>query len=317
MRFVVPLMALLFSAGPAFAGDRTVTDDAGRQVVVPDRPQRIVVMHEPLLGVPLIELGVPVVGSYGRNDDGSFVTATDFIDVVLGEGHAKPKGIGPVGQIDLEKLRALAPDLIVGSELDIGKVPQLETVAPVYLQNAGKGRAYGFDVEEKLAGLVGRQEAFEALRTAYSRRLADVRAALPSDPAGQTYLAVFLTDQINVVWDMSGAVQALEDIGYVRLKLDGDGSGSTLGSTLMVPVSAETFGQLDPDLLVVMNSYAGTTRGETETRAALDRIVPGWDRFVRAAREERLVFVDSAKVTTPTVASAMHMLDALEAWSNR
>ena len=100
MRFAVPLMALLVSAGAALADDRTVTDDAGRQVVVPERPQRIVVMHEPLLGVPLIELGMPVIGSYGRNDDGSFVTATDFIDVVLGEGHVKPKGIGPVGQID-------------------------------------------------------------------------------------------------------------------------------------------------------------------------------------------------------------------------
>ena len=147
MRIAI-LVAALLAAGTSLAAERTVTDAAGRTVSVPEKPQRIVVMHEPLLGVPLMDLGADVVGAYGRNSDGKFATAVDFVDTVLGEGHAKPKGFGAVGQIDLEKLRALQPDLIVATEMDSGKAEQLSTVAPVYLQKASAGISFLFSVEE-------------------------------------------------------------------------------------------------------------------------------------------------------------------------
>lgn len=97
MRFAL-LVAALLTAGSSLAAERTVTDAAGRTVSVPEQPQRIVVMHEPLLGVPLIDLGANVVGAYGRNSDGKFATAVDFIDTVLGEGRTKPKGFGAVAR---------------------------------------------------------------------------------------------------------------------------------------------------------------------------------------------------------------------------
>ncbi|PZP43687.1 MAG: ABC transporter substrate-binding protein, partial [Agrobacterium fabrum] len=120
MRIAI-LIAALLAAGTSLAAERSVTDAAGRTVSVPEKPQRIVVMHEPLLGVPLMDLDANVVGAYGRNSDGKFATAVDFVDTVLGEGRTKPKGFGAVGQIDLEKLRALQPDLIVATEMDGGK----------------------------------------------------------------------------------------------------------------------------------------------------------------------------------------------------
>ena len=313
MRLLILCASTVYLAtAAALAAERTVTDDTGREVTIPSEPERIVVMHEPLLGVPLMDLGVELAGSYGRSDEGEFVIAVDFIDTVLGEGHSKPKGFGPVGQPDLEKLRALEPDLIVATELDAGKADQLSKVAPVYLQNIASGKVFGFQVEADLAALVGREEVFERRKTEYRTRLDEVRSTFPEDPATQTYLAVFLTDQLNVVGGSSGMVQALEDLGYSRLEIaDSSRFTSGGGSMMLMPLSAEEFGRADPDLLVLLNNYMGGGRDKAGTQASLDRIVPGWDRFMKPVQEDRILFVDPAKVITPTVASAEHMLDAL------
>ena len=77
-----------------------------------------------------------------------------------------------------------------------------------------------------------------------------------------------------------------------------------------VPLSSEEFARLDPDLLVVMNSYMSTDSSEAGIRARLDAIAPGWNRFMRAAKEKNIVFLDSAAVATPTIASALRTLDA-------
>lgn len=310
------LFSALLAATTSLAGERALTDDTGRNVTIPEDIDRIVVMHEPLLGLPLMDLGLSPVGSYGRDEDGQTLTAVDFIDTVLGEGREKPKGIGAVGQIDLEKLRALAPDLIIGTERDIDKVEQLSALAPVYLQKVSTGKARGFSVEAELAEVVGAQQAFAVRKASYLDRIAAVRkTAAPKD--GATYLALIVHDQINLVGDMSGAIQAIEDIGYVRLPLDGLSPGAGLGSTFSLPLNAESFGRLDPDLLIIMNSYAGKDRSEAAIRARLDKLLPGWDKFLKPARDGRLLFLDSGAVATPTIASAEHTLDAFEAWTNR
>lgn len=315
---LITLLASLLMAGTALAGDRIVTDDTGRTVSIPEKPQRLVVMHEPLLGLPLMELDANVVGSYGRKDDGSFVTAVDFVDTVLGPGRKKPQGIGAIGQIDLERLRALKPDLIVASELDSGKAERLSTVAPVYLQNVSTGKVHGFSVVADLAKVTGREDVFAARKAAYDDKLRQVGALLPPQTQGQTYLAVFITDQLNAVGDMSGAVQALEDLGYTRLSLTEDKApAGQVGSTLIAPLNAETFGRLDPDLLVLMNNYVGDARDQAGTQAALEKIVPGWQTFLKPAREGRVLYLDSAKVTMPTVASAEYTLDAVADWAKR
>lgn len=318
MRMFLLLMALCASA-TAHAADRSVTDDAGRTLQIPVSPQRIVVLHEPLLGVPIAELGLAPVGSYGRTDDGGTQMAADFYRLVLGKRapDPMPKGIGALGNMDLEKLRALDPDLIIGTEHDLEKAELLSAIAPVYLQNSSTGRVRGFSAEEALARLLGREDAFADRKADYLAQVERVRASLPSDPREQSYLVIFLSDQINAVGEMAGMVQALEDLGYNRLSPQRDSTVAGFGATLLVPLSAETFGRLNPDLLVVMNTFGKDARDEDAVRQSLDRIVPGWQHFLKPAREGRIVYVDSALVTTPTVASARHMLDAIEAWSRR
>ncbi|WP_273505992.1 ABC transporter substrate-binding protein [Fulvimarina manganoxydans] len=310
--FAALLCALLAAPFAALGGERQVTDDTGRVVEIPAEPKRVVVMHEPLLGLPLIDLGLEPVGSYGRADDGSTLSAVDFIDTVMGEDRAKPEGFGPFGRIDLERLRALEPDLIIGTERDVDKAEQLSTIAPTYLQTVSTGRVHGFGVEKDLADLVGRQDAYADRLNTYETRLAEVAKRVPGGE--KTYLAIITNDQLNLVGDMSGAIQAIEDLGFRRADLSGTEAGAGPGTLFSVPLSPETLGMADPDLLVVMNSYAVADRSPQATEARLDTIMPGWRSFLKPAREGRVLYLDSAKVATPTIASALHTLGAIDAF---
>ncbi|WP_172329462.1 ABC transporter substrate-binding protein [Mangrovicoccus sp. HB161399] len=312
----LPLLALLLS-GTAALADRNLTDDTGRAVTVPDHPQRIVVLHEPLLGVPVADLGLPLAGSYGRDDDGGMLLAVDFLASTLG-GRAPaepPKGIGPIGNPDLERLRALQPDLILATEFDGPKADRLAEIAPVYLQNIGPGTTRGIEIEEDLAGVLNAGGAMEARMADYRAALGEARGIVGAEP-GQTYLAVFLHDTVNVVNESSGMIRAIEDLGYARLDL-APGTVAPGQSALGAPVSAEAFLRMDPDLLVVLGSYVSGDLSEEAVKAQLGRIAPGWDRFLKPAREGRMVVLDGSKVTTPTVASALNTLAALEDWAGR
>lgn len=311
------LVAAILHGSVAFAQSREVIDSTGRIVRIPDQPQRIVALHEPLIAVPLLELGLNVVGAYGRSDDGGSLMGVDFIDAVLGPAarDLRIPGIGAVGNIDLERLRALEPDLIVGTERHARYAEMMAPIAPLYLQNSSSGEARGFSAQEDLAELLNRQDVFAARKAAYLDRVKRIRAALPADPKGQDYLVLFIHDQINVAGEITGVIQAVEDLGYERLALEAEGERGVGQSSFLQPISPEVLGRLDPDLLVVMNGFVGSNRDEAAIRADLDRILPGWDRFLKPARDGRILYVDSAQVTTPSIASAEHTLDAFEAWS--
>jgi iron complex transport system substrate-binding protein len=319
MKKLFLVLIVLFLAGQAFAGTRQVTDDAGRTVEIPARPQRIIALHEALLALPLIELGLDVVGVYGRADDGGSQIDVDFIRSVFGNDPAlRIAGIGPIGNIDLEKLRALKPDLIIGMGQQQAQVQALSSVAPVYLQATMAGGESGFSIEKRLAGLLGRTDVFEQKHAAYLKRVTEVKSRLSADAQGKTYLAVIVFDQVSAVRDVSGAVQAIRDLGYVPYDWSSRvTSEATPGRGFAVPLSSEEFARLDPDVLVVMNSYLSADQSPENIRARLDAIVPGWNRFMRAAREDNIIFLDSAAVATPTIASALHTLTAFEKWTGK
>lgn len=308
MRFAAAVGLLLLPLC-AVSASHQVTDALGREVIIPDAPQRIVVMSEPAVGLPLMELGVQPVGSFGRADDGSYQLGTDFVDAVLGKGHPKPVGIGSGREVSLEKLQALKPDLIIGVEFDVDKVKQLSTVAPVYLQNFLSGTFHGFSIEENLARLTGREAVFRARRAAYQQRVEAVRGLLPKAAAGKTYLPVLINDRINVVGEATGFTQALEDLGFRRMPLPGG------AAQLLLPLSSEKFVELDPNLLVVLNSWGNKAQDEAAIRAALERIAPMWSQYMRPAKEKRIVFLNASEVFTPTFASAEHALNAVADWA--
>lgn len=299
------------------AAERNVTDTMGRELTIPDNPQRIVVMSEPAIGLPLMELGVEPFASYGRADDGSYKIGADFIDIVFGKDHKKPIGIGNGAQIDLEKLHNLKPDLIIGTEFDLDKVKQLSSVAPVYLQHFTTGHLDDFSIEENLAKLLHKDQAFKALMQDYQKEIAETKVLLSKDWQGKSFLPVIIMDQINMVGEGLGVTQPFQDLGMTRYTLSGDNNSTKKSSQIILPINAETFGALNPDLLVVISSWGAAERDEAATRQALEKLVPGFEQYMKPAKEKRIIFLDGAKVFTPTFASARFTLKGIKQWANK
>ena len=171
---------------PSTTTANTTTTEAGRvptrtfnawngEVEVPVDPQRIVTLSDQNALLPLLELGVEPVGSYGRIVGGqeTFRRTADFdtTDVEF---------IGVDAEVSVEAVALLEPDLIVGGpfvgvELD----EQLSEVAPVVrIDPFDQPLA---DALDQWAALVGREDRATELRADYEAAVAATRAALP-DP---------------------------------------------------------------------------------------------------------------------------------------
>lgn len=134
--------ALLVACGDDGDGDTSGQDDGatrafvdvtGRSVEVPDRPRRIVAIHDINAGAQLLSLGAPVIGIATR-DDGHRSDVTKYFDL---DDIAE---VGVTYAPNLEAIAALEPDLIVGEGfsgagmdqfMDAGVQDRLTAIAPV------------------------------------------------------------------------------------------------------------------------------------------------------------------------------------------
>ncbi|WLT09474.1 ABC transporter substrate-binding protein [Bartonella apihabitans] len=299
----------------ATAEAREVVDTMGRTVDIPDHPERVVVMSEPAIAVPMIELGVNPIGSFGRADDGTYQVGADFIDTLFGPNQKKPQGIGNNRQVDLEKLYSMKPDLIIGIEFDIDKIKQLSTVAPVYMQHYTTGHLDNFAIEENLAKLFGKETTFQSLKQQYLEDVQETKKQLPESLENKTYLPVIIMDQINIVGEGIGVSQPLNDLGMKSFEVSNDKTHSDGSPKIVLPISAETFGSLNPDILVVIINWGAPDKSIEATNEALNKLVPGWATYMKPAREGRVIYLDGSKVFTPSFLSARYTLGEVRKWA--
>ena len=294
---------------------REVVDTMGRTVDIPDHPERVVVMSEPAIAIPMIELGVNPIGSFGRADDGTYQVGADFIDTLFGPNQKKPQGIGNNRQVDLEKLYSMKPDLIIGIEFDIDKIKQLSTVAPVYMQHYTTGHLDNFAIEENLAKLFGKETTFQTLKEQYLEDVQETKKQLPESLENKTYLPVIIMDQINIVGEGIGVSQPLNDLGMKPFEVSNDKTHSDGSPKIVLPISAETFGSLNPDILVVIINWGAPDKSIEATNEALNKLVPGWQTYMKPAREGRVIYLDGSKVFTPSFLSARYTLGEVRKWA--
>ncbi|MBI0003545.1 ABC transporter substrate-binding protein [Bartonella sp. M0177] len=299
----------------ATAEAREVVDTMGRTVDIPDHPERVVVMSEPAIAVPMIELGVNPIGSFGRADDGTYQVGADFIDTLFGPNQKKPQGIGNNRQVDLEKLYSMKPDLIIGTEFDVDKVKQLSSVAPVYMQHYTTGHLDNFAIEENLAKLFGKEDTFQNLKAKYVEDVQETKKQLPESLENKTYLPVIIMDQINIVGEGIGVSQPLNDLGMKPFEVSNDKTHSDGSPKIVLPISAETLGSLNPDILVVIINWGAPDKSIEATNEALNKLVPGWATYMKPAREGRVIYLDGSKVFTPSFLSARYTLGEVRKWA--
>lgn len=310
MKMLKSLAALAVLASPALAEIRT--DDAGREVDLPPRIETAVGLHDAIITLPLYELGVKVLGSHGRptGEEGKVeVFGLQELFGVTSE-EAGIANIGGYDGVDLEVIRQLAPDVIVGSEGNAEQAEAMSGAAPFYVQRSFTGDVYGLSGLRAMAEAFGRMPEYEALEATYQARVAEVKAALPFDPAEKTYVGIILFDQMMVANGLSGMVQAMHDLGFQHPQWVQD-----LGqSGFLVPLSSEKLDIVESDLIILLPGYSDPDQSEANTRAMMDKIAPGWDRVLDAGADGNVIFTPSVPMVTPTFASATRALDVIEAF---
>ncbi|GAA2426588.1 iron-siderophore ABC transporter substrate-binding protein [Streptomyces macrosporus] len=168
--------------GSADRGTHVVKTAHG-DVEVPDDPQRVVVLDTAELD-SAITLGVKPVGST-RSD-----VASGFLKYLPKE---KVEGIENVGTImapNLEKIAALKPDLILGSDVrDKDRYDELSEIAPtVFTETTGHPWKENFLVH---ADALGKKEEARKVVEAYEKRVDEVTEALGGpEKAAETTVSV-------------------------------------------------------------------------------------------------------------------------------
>lgn len=297
------LLALVFAAGmaPARGQTRAFTDDLGRTVEVPVRPQRIVSLHDLDITLPLIELGVMPVASHGRvRPDGTrFLRAGKLLTGV--DFDTAPIAFIGATAIDIEAVAAVKPDLIITSPTRDTPVSQLERIAPtVSIEHLKGGPAaiYG-----KLADLTGTGARLATLKARYAAQIAQLRSLVDtgsltvvSFQANQGKITVFHTDR--------ALGRVLRDAGFRFPKIV-----ESISEGDRMDVSAERLPDLEADLAFgTFRSDLG--KGAEAEMADMEKVMPGWCRLMRACREGRYVLLPRDETISNTY-SALNLVAAV------
>ncbi len=306
MRIVILIWALVLAiAAPALARD--VTDHDGRIVTVPDHPQRIVSLHDWTLTVMARELDAPLIASIGRpgTDGRPFIRGArelfglTFDQIELASLHGKP---------DLERIRALKPDLIVANSGDYAALTdQLSSIAPTLMFNPENGKP-PFDLYRDFAGWIGKAERFDALRQDYERDLAKIRTSLGKN-AGRSYAAILVDGRdgsLTILKEYGVLTTVLDDLGFRRLPIVGE---VPAGQSRM-RIGAELVGEIDADMIVTtyLPENGGTPQSIFDD---LDRIAPGYSEFLRASRERHILSLSRYEVYPTSFRGASILLEVL------
>lgn len=286
---------------------RAVTDHAGFAVDVPVAPQRIVSLSDWTTTLMAHELGLDVIASVGRRDGengyqirgGRELFGLEFGDELqLASVHA---------ELDLERIGAFRPDLIVGLRSDtIAYRDQLSAMAPVLLFDIANGRDMLSNYRD-FAAWLGRDAEFAALKARYDQRLEAARTRGPATT--QSYIVLRFNAK-------DGDITVYRDFGAVTVLLDALGF-QTMPIVDEVPAGAQ-HADFSPEMIAAMDAdyiIAGhmEDRGQTAATslAELDAVAPGASGFLRAAGEGRFVSLSRFHIAPPTFAALDYVLERL------
>jgi iron complex transport system substrate-binding protein len=259
--------------GVGGTGYLTITDDAGRTVVLANKPERIAV-----LSTSYVELLYAVGGkAVGRPVSKSAKLPAAAVGL--------PE-VGQVTNINLEKLVALQPDFVIG-------YPGIhEKLVPI-LENSGipvvllKMKTYA-DVQAKIAlfgNIAGTEQQAQQVARELSQNIKLVTDKLPSTQPKRILVLHATTRSVTVELENSIAGNVLAILNLTNVAL---GSKPLEKDPDTTPYSMEKIVEADPDIILV------TTMGElTDIQKRLKDDVesnPAW-ASLRAVKNQQVFFL--------------------------
>ncbi|HVJ07836.1 MAG TPA: helical backbone metal receptor [Acidisarcina sp.] len=278
-RLLLLLLLLVFLSPATCVASRTLTDELGRTVVVPDHPHKLVCL------APSIVDDVYSLGA------GSDVIAVSEYTTYPAEA-AKKQTIGAPLNPSLEKIIALHPDLILGTG-GMNRIPAIDQLArygiPVFMVNP-----HGIDgIHKSIASLgnaLNRQSEAAALLRDLGAREQAVRVRIHGKPLVRIFMPVWY-DPIVTIGRHAFLTELIEVAG---------GSSITDDIAQEWPqVSLEVILARQPDaLLLIRNSKFSLAELANK---------PGW-QALKPVREGRVFYVDQ-RIELPSPAAIYAMED--------
>jgi ABC-type Fe3+-hydroxamate transport system substrate-binding protein len=275
-QLISPLHAL-----PALAANHPVTDETGRKIDVPDRPERLVSLA-PSVTETLYALGLgdKIVGD------------TDYCDYPT-EASRKPH-VGAVLNPSVERIVALRPDLVIGSA-EANRRETAEQLARLGIPLYGVSDHAMIDVLKSirdLGALLGCRDRAEALATGLEQRIRTVEKRVAAAPKPRV-LFVTWYEPLITVGRRNFIADVIRRAGGTPITDDLSGEWPRL--------SLEAVLERDPDVILVPQSQSFSP--------TLDKFrqLPGW-RDLRAVKAGKVYWVPDT-----IIHPSPRLVDALEA----
>jgi ABC-type Fe3+-hydroxamate transport system substrate-binding protein len=271
------LIIILAAAAPCFAS-RSLTDEMGRKVVVPDRPHRIICL------MPNV---TDTVFALGAGDD--VVAISDYTEYPAAA--LKKPSVGDLINPSIETILSLRPDLVIGVQPTgpMEVTNQLERVGiPIFLISP-HGLAGIFHSVETIGAALNRTPQADALVHSLRQRVEAVRARTNGQPTPRVFMPIWY-DPITTIGRNAFITEIIEAAG---------GHSVTDDLPMEWPeISMEVVLERAPDALLLVRG------GKTTLQVLQDR--PGWSSMA-AIKARRVYYVDGRINFASPVA-----IDALE-----
>jgi iron complex transport system substrate-binding protein len=278
MKRLLSLLSLTAAlAGPCFAS-RTLTDEMGRKVVVPDHPHRVICL------MPTV---TDTVFALGAGDD--VVAISDYTKYPAAA--LKKPSVGDLIKPSIEMILSLHPDLVIGTQPKgpMEVTDQLERAGiPIFLVSP-HGMAGIFNSIKSVGMALNRTPQADALIDRLQQRVDAVRARTKGLPAPRVFMPIWY-DPITTIGKNAFITEVIEAAG---------GRSVTDDLTSEWPqISMEVVLERAPDALLLVRG------GKTTLQVLQER--PGWSSMT-AIKERRAYYVDDRINFASPVA-----IDALE-----
>jgi iron complex transport system substrate-binding protein len=273
--FLFPLVVLL--AAPCFAS-RTLTDEMGRTVVVPDHPHRVICL------MPTV---TDTVFALGGGDD--VVAISDYTKYPAA-ALTKPS-VGDLIKPSIEIILSLHPDLVIGMQPKgpMEVTDQLERVGiPIFLVSP-HGLAGILHSVETIGIALNRTQQSDALVHILQQRIEAVKARTKGLPVPRVFMPVWY-DPITTIGKNAFITEIIAAAGGRSVTDD--------LPTEWPQVSMEVVLERTPDAMLLVRG------GKTTLKVLESR--PGWSSMA-AIKEHRAYYVDDRINLASPVA-----IDALE-----
>jgi ABC-type Fe3+-hydroxamate transport system substrate-binding protein len=275
-----PLFLLLLSitlAAPCFAS-RTLTDEMGRKVVVPDHPHRVICL------MPTV---TDTVFALGAGDD--VIAISDYTKYPAAA--LKKPSVGDLIKPSIETILSLHPDLVIGTQPKgpMEVTDQLERAGiPIFLVSP-HGIAGIFQSIESVGRALNRTPQADALVHSLQQRVDAVKARTKGLPAPRVFMPIWY-DPVTTIGKNAFITEVIEAAGGRSVTDD--------LSTEWPQISMEVVLERAPDALLLVRG------GKTTLQVLQDR--PGWSSMA-AIKAHRAYYVDDRINFASPVA-----IDALE-----